>query len=49
MTAQAVEGVRLTAFKGFRDERLRPAPPTVLIGRNSSGTSHALDGLECCR
>lgn len=46
MTAQAITEVRLTAFKSFRDEALRLAPLTVLIGRNSSGKSNALDGLE---
>ncbi|MFI5802216.1 AAA family ATPase [Streptomyces sp. NPDC051561] len=46
MTAQAIEEVRLTAFKSFRDETFPLAPLTVLIGRNSSGKSNALDGLE---
>lgn len=46
MTAQAIEEVRLTAFKSFRGETLRLAPLTVLIGRNSGGKSNALDGLE---
>jgi hypothetical protein len=36
VTAQAIEEVRLTAFKSFRGEVLRLAPLTVLIGRNSS-------------
>ncbi|GAA1899067.1 ATP-binding protein [Streptomyces sodiiphilus] len=46
MTAPAIEELRLTAFKSFREETLRIAPLTVLIGRNSSGKSNALDGLE---
>ncbi|MFI1950912.1 AAA family ATPase [Streptomyces xinghaiensis] len=46
MTAQTIQEVRLTAFKSFRDEALPLAPLTVLIGRNSSGKSNALDGLE---
>ncbi|NJP99523.1 AAA family ATPase [Streptomyces zingiberis] len=46
MTLQAIEEVRLTAFKSFRGEALPLAPLTVLIGRNSSGKSNALDGLE---
>ncbi len=46
VTAQAIEEVRLTTFKSFRGEQLRLAPLTVLIGRNSSGKSNALDGLE---
>ncbi|WP_434592761.1 AAA family ATPase [Streptomyces sp. A5-4] len=46
MTGHALEEVRLTAFKSFRGEVLKLAPLTVLIGRNSSGKSNALDGLE---
>ncbi|MET9291582.1 ATP-binding protein [Streptomyces sp. NPDC003077] len=46
MNAPAIDEVRLTAFKSFRGETLRIAPLTVLIGRNSSGKSNALDGLE---
>ncbi|MYZ35723.1 ATP-binding protein [Streptomyces sp. MnatMP-M17] len=46
MTGHAIEEVRLTAFKSFRDAVLPLAPLTVLIGRNSSGKSNALDGLE---
>ncbi|WP_461027402.1 AAA family ATPase [Streptomyces sparsus] len=46
MTAPAIEEVRLTAFKSFRGEPFPLAPLTVLIGRNSSGKSNALDGLE---
>ncbi|WP_329132290.1 ATP-binding protein [Streptomyces sp. NBC_01476] len=46
MTAQRIKEVRLTAFKSFRDEAFPLAPLTVLIGRNSSGKSNALDGLE---
>lgn len=46
VTAEAIEEVRLTAFKSFRDEAFSLAPLTVLIGRNSSGKSNALDGLE---
>jgi len=46
VTAQGIEEVRLTAFKSFRDQVFRLAPLTVLIGRNSSGKSNALDGLE---
>jgi hypothetical protein len=38
--------VRLTAFKSFRDEVLRLSPLTVLIGRNGSGKSNALDAIE---
>ncbi|MFD5780214.1 AAA family ATPase [Streptomyces sp. NPDC126933] len=46
MTGHAIAEVRLTAFKSFRDAALSLAPLTVLIGRNSSGKSDALDGLE---
>ncbi|WP_234443930.1 AAA family ATPase [Streptomyces sp. NRRL S-1868] len=38
--------LRLTRFKTFRDAVLPLAPLTVLIGRNSSGKSNALDGLD---
>ncbi len=41
-----VEEVRLTAFKSFHDQVLVLSPLAVLIGRNSSGKSNALDGLE---
>ncbi|MDX2979586.1 AAA family ATPase [Streptomyces microflavus] len=46
MTGHAIEEVRLTAFKSFHGAVLPLAPLTVLIGRNSSGKSNALDGLE---
>ncbi|MFI7450522.1 AAA family ATPase [Nonomuraea sp. NPDC049714] len=38
--------LRLTEFKTFRDAVLPLGDMTVLIGRNSSGKSNALDGLE---
>ncbi|MER7130720.1 AAA family ATPase [Streptosporangium saharense] len=38
--------LRLTEFKTFRDAVLPLRPMTTLIGRNSSGKSNALDGLE---
>jgi predicted ATPase len=38
--------IRLKAFKSFRDSVLPVDPVTVLIGRNSSGKSNALDGVE---
>ncbi|MFI6459540.1 AAA family ATPase [Streptomyces sp. NPDC050528] len=41
-----VSEVRLTRFKTFRDAVLPLEPLTVLIGRNSSGKSNALDGLD---
>ncbi|MFJ6135978.1 hypothetical protein [Kitasatospora sp. NPDC092286] len=38
--------VRLTAFKTFHDAVLPLTPLTLLIGRDSSGKSNALDALE---
>ncbi|WP_108724590.1 AAA family ATPase [Streptosporangium minutum] len=38
--------LRLTEFKTFRDAALPLGGMTTLIGRNSSGKSNALDGLE---
>jgi predicted ATPase len=38
--------VRLTRFKSFADAELPLGDLTVLIGRNSSGKSNALDALE---
>lgn len=46
MTERGISEVRLTAFKSFRDQVLPLSPLTTLIGRNSSGKSNALDGLE---
>lgn len=46
MVSAVIESVRLTAFKTFRDATLPLQPLTVLIGRNGSGKSNALDGLE---
>jgi hypothetical protein len=41
-----LEEVHLTAFKSFRDATLPILPLTVLTGRNNSGKSNALDGIE---
>ncbi|MDO5094342.1 MAG: AAA family ATPase [Propionibacteriaceae bacterium] len=38
--------LRLRAFKSYRDTVLPLRDVTVLIGRNRSGKSNALDGLE---
>lgn len=46
MPIASIREVRLTAFKSFRDESLRFSDLTVLTGRNSSGKSNALDGIE---
>jgi predicted ATPase len=45
MTA-VLEEIYLTAFKSFRNAVLPILPLTVLTGRNSSGKSNALDGIE---
>ena len=44
--ADQISELRLTAFKSFRGVALPLAPLAVLIGRNGSGKSNALDGLE---
>ncbi len=46
MSTARLSELRLRAFKSFRDVTLPLGPVTVLIGRNSSGKSNALDGLE---
>lgn len=43
--ASVIEEVRLTAFKSFRDAALPLGDLTLLVGRNGSGKSNALDGL----
>ncbi|WP_219469710.1 AAA family ATPase [Nonomuraea rhizosphaerae] len=45
MSARLTE-LRLTEFKTFRDAVLPLGATTVLIGRNSSGKSNALDALD---
>lgn len=40
-----IEEVRLTSFKSFREARLPLDAFTLLVGRNGSGKSNALDGL----
>lgn len=46
MSTGRITGLRLTAFKSYQDAELPLAPLTVLIGRNGSGKSNALDALE---
>lgn len=46
MTAARLREIRLTAFKSFRNQALPVDEVTVLTGRNSSGKSNALDGIE---
>ena len=46
MSVPIVREVRLTAFKSYRDATLPIDAITVLTGRNSSGKSNALDGIE---
>lgn len=41
-----LEELRLTSFKSFRDAALPLGDLTLLIGRNGSGKSNALEGLE---
>lgn len=41
-----ISELRLTAFKSFRDVAVPLVPLNVLIGRNGSGKSNALDALE---
>ncbi|MEV4556870.1 AAA family ATPase [Kitasatospora sp. NPDC049285] len=45
METPRLEEVRLTSFKSFTDQRLPLQDLTVLIGRNGSGKSNALDAL----
>lgn len=46
MTSGRITELRLSAFKSYRDVVLPLSPLTVLIGRNGSGKSNALDALE---
>lgn len=46
MSAGRITKLRLTAFKSYRSEEIPLAPLNVLIGRNGSGKSNALDALE---
>lgn len=46
MGAGRITDLRLTAFKSFRDITMPLEPLTVIIGRNGSGKSNALDALE---
>jgi predicted ATPase len=46
MASAVLREIRLTAFKSFADAVLPIAPLAVLTGRNSSGKSNALDGIE---
>lgn len=45
MEPSVIEEVRLTAFKSFRDAVLPLDELTLVVGRNGSGKSNALDGL----
>jgi predicted ATPase len=45
MEPSVIEEVRLTSFKSFRDAVLPLDAFTLLVGRNGSGKSNALDGL----
>jgi predicted ATPase len=46
VSVPVLSSLRLTAFKSFRDVELPIDPITVLTGRNSSGKSNGLDGME---
>lgn len=45
MEPSVIEEVRLNAFKSFKDAVLPLEELTLLVGRNGSGKSNALDGL----
>ncbi len=45
MEPSVITEVRLTAFKSFRDATLPLDDLTLVVGRNGSGKSNALDGL----
>lgn len=45
-TSPYIEELRLTRFKSFRDAVLPMRDLTLIIGRNGSGKSNALDGLH---
>lgn len=44
--AANLESVRLGAFKSYRGQELSLGPMTLLVGRNGSGKSNALDALS---
>jgi predicted ATPase len=46
MTTAKLRDIRLRSFKSFRAETLPVDDVTVITGRNSSGKSNALDGIE---
>ncbi|MDQ4032460.1 MAG: ATP-binding protein [Actinomycetota bacterium] len=46
MKTPVLRKIHLTAFKSFSGSTLPVDPVTVLTGRNSSGKSNALDGIE---
>lgn len=45
LAASVVTELRLTSFKSFREARLPLGDLSLLVGRNGSGKSNALDGL----
>lgn len=45
-TTAELKELHLTSFKGFEDQTLPIANTTLLIGRNSTGKSNALDALD---
>ncbi|MDY6051774.1 MAG: AAA family ATPase, partial [Rothia sp. (in: high G+C Gram-positive bacteria)] len=45
-TTAELKELHLTSFKGFEEQTLPIADTTLLIGRNSTGKSNALDALD---
>src|SRR5947207_3727970 len=45
MEPSVIEELRLTSFKSFKDSVLPLDDLTLVVGRNGSGKSNALDGL----
>lgn len=46
MSQSRITELRMTTFKSYQEASLPLAPMTVLIGRNGSGKSNALDALD---
>lgn len=46
MLSYGLDELLLTSFKSFRNARMPLADLTLLVGRNGSGKSNALDGLD---
>lgn len=46
MALPALSSVRLGSFKSYQGQELNLGPLTLIVGRNASGKSNALDGLS---